>query len=57
MIVTEIKRVVLKINKYYKQLWLKLNNTYNLTKKKIKAYLYHGSNRDEENHIESKKIS
>ena len=28
MIVTEMKREKLKVNKYYKQLWLKLNDIY-----------------------------
>ena len=34
MIVTEMKRVILKVNKYHKQLWLKLNDTYKLNKQK-----------------------
>ena len=32
MKVTEMKRVMLKVNKYHKQLWLELNNTYMLKK-------------------------
>ena len=29
-----MKRVMLKVNKYHKQLWLELNDTYSLNKKK-----------------------
>ena len=53
MIVTEIKRVILKVNKYYKQLWLELNDTYRLNKQKT-INSHHDSDRDEENYIESK---
>ena len=56
MTVTVMKRVVLKVKKYHKQLWLQFNDTYNLNKQK-KVDLYHGRDRDEENHIESKQIS
>ena len=34
MIVTELKRVILKVNKQHKQLWLELNDTYRLNKYK-----------------------
>ena len=34
MIATEMKIVILKVNKYLKQLWLELNDTYRLNKQK-----------------------
>ena len=46
MMVSKMKREILKENKYYKQLWLKLNDTYILNKQK-KVDLYHDSERDE----------
>ena len=36
MIITEMKRVILKKNKYHKQLYLQLNDIYNLNKQKTK---------------------
>ena len=54
MIVTEVKSVILKVNKYHKELWLELNDTYMLDNYKTVDLC---SYRDEESHIESKQIS
>ena len=50
MIVTEMKRVIFKINKHHKQLWLELNDTYNLNKQKT-VDSYHDNDRDKKSHI------
>ena len=39
MIITEMERVILKVNKYHKQFWSELNNTYRLNKQKSKIYI------------------
>ena len=56
MIVKIIKRVILKVNKYHKQLWLELKDTYSLNNLKT-LNLYYDSDRDKEYHIESKETS
>ena len=54
MIVTNMKRIVSNVNKYHKQLWLKL---WHLQAKQVekKGDLYHDSDRDEKCHIGNKK--
>ena len=49
MIVKEIKRVILKVNKYHKQLWLEIKDTYSLNNLKI-LDLYYDSDRDRESY-------
>ena len=53
MIVTEVKRVILNVNKYHKQLWLELND---LLPKQVQNRVdsHHDSDRVEESHIKSK---
>ena len=56
MIVTEMKRIVMKVNKYHKQLWLKL---WHLQAKQVenKVDLCHDRDRNEKSSIESKQTS
>ena len=52
-----MKRDKLNVNKYYKQLWLKLLKWHLHTKHiENKVDLYHDSDRDEERKIKSKQI-